>query len=225
MKRFPLLLTLVLLLTACAQVPPAETTASPETTLPPETTAPATEPIVITDFAPYEALISFSAQPNWLARSLGVLFECPAELDLNYLFYLGVDHPGSWGDISANSRQKLLDQGFMEEMDIQIMPAAKLEEALQSTFAIGLSDVTIPDEWCYIEAEDAYCSNHNDAYFPGVPTITSVEDDGRYITIRYTIEGYWVPNTDLFFDSAPLVLSLVRSEDGTIRAVSNLLES
>ena len=92
-------------------------------------------------------------------------------------------------------------------------------------FGIGLSDVTIPESWCYIKAEDAWCSNHNDAFFPGVPTITAVEDDGHFITIRYTIEGYWVPGTETFLDTAPLVLSLTRNEDGTIHAVSNLLES
>ena len=231
MKRFALLLALVLLLSACGQTPPVETTAPSQTNAPvetvPETTTPmeTTEPVTITDFAPYEALLSFSAEPNWLARSLGCLYESPAEVDLEYMFYLGVDHPGSWGDISAESRQTLVDLGFWEEMDIQIMPVEKLNAALQSTFGTSLEDMTIPEYWGYIDAEDAWCSNHNDAYFPGTPTITAVEDDGRFITIRYTIEGYWVPGTDEFLDTAPLILSLIRNEDGTIHAVSNLLES
>ena len=231
MKRFALLLALVLLLSACGQTPPVETTAPSQTNAPvetiPETTTPmeTTEPVTITDFVPYEALLSFSAEPNWLARSLGCLYESPAEVDLEYMFYLGVDHPGSWGDISAESRQTLVDLGFWEEMDIQIMPVEKLNAALQSTFGTSLEDMTIPEYWGYIDAEDAWCSNHNDAYFPGTPTITAVEDDGRFITIRYTIEGYWVPGTDEFLDTAPLILSLIRNEDGTIHAVSNLLES
>ena len=231
MKRFALLLALVLLLSACGQTPPVETTAPSQTNAPvetvPETTTPVetTEPVTITDFAPYEALLSFSAEPNWLARSLGCLYESPAEVDLEYMFYLGVDHPGSWGDISAESRQTLVDLGFWEEMDIQIMPVQKLNAALQSTFGTSLEDMTIPEYWGYIDAEDAWCSNHNDAYFPGTPTITAVEDDGRFITIRYTIEGYWVPGTDEFLDTAPLILSLIRGDDGTIHAISNLLES
>lgn len=183
------------------------------------------ETTVITDFAPYEALISFSAQPNWLARSLGCLYESPSEIDMNYMFYLGVDHPGSWGDISEKSRQTLLEQGFIEEMDLQIMPAEILEEALMSTFGINLMYVEMPEEWGYIVSEDAFCSNHSDAFFPGVPTITAVEDDGKYITIHYTIDSYWITATGEFMDTAPLVLSLVRNEDGTIHAVSNLLES
>ena len=232
MKKFALLLALMLLLTACNQVPPPAETAPPQTTEPVveitarvETIPETTVPPVITDFTPYEALISYDAQPNWLARALGCLFESPTEIDMNYMFYLGVDHPGSWNEISAESRQTLVDLGFWEDMDIQIMPSGLLEEALRTTFGIGLSDVSIPDNWGYIESEDAYCSNHNDAFFPGVPTITAVEDDGYFITIRYTIEGYWLTATDEFMETAPLVLSLVRNEDGTIHAVSNLLES
>ena len=184
-----------------------------------------TTPPIITDFTPYEALISFDTEPNWLARSLGCLYDSPAEIDMNYMFYLGVNHPGSWADISDESRQTLIDAGFIEEMDIQIMPAELLEEALQSTFGMGLGYMEMPEEWAYIYNEDAFCSNHNDAYFPGVPTITAVEDDGHFITIRYTIEGYWVPGGDCIYEVAPLVLSLVRNEDGTIHALSNLLES
>ena len=232
MKKFALLLVLMLLLTACAEVPPPADTAPPQTTEPVveitarvETIPETTTPPVISDFTSYKALISFDAQPNWLARALGCLFESPTEVDLNYMFYLGVAHPGSWNEISAESRQTLMDRGFLTEMDLQIMPADKLEAALQETFGIGLSDVTIPESWCYIETEDAYCSNHNDAFFPGVPTITAVEDDGHFITIHYTIDGYWLTATGEFLDTAPLVLSLVRNEDGTIRAVSNLLES
>ena len=110
-------------------------------------------------------------------------------------------------------------------MDIQPMPVDQLEQVLQNNFGISLSDCTIPEGWAYVEKEDMYCSNHNDAFFPGVPTITAVEDDGKYITIHYTIDSYWITATGEFMDTAPLVLSLVRNEDGTIHAVSNLLES
>ena len=217
MRKFTLLLALILLLSACAQIPPAVTTVPVETTVP--------DKIQTEDFSEYEALLSFSTEPNWLTRSLGCLYESPAEVDLEIMFYLGVDHPGSWGEISAESRQTLVDLGFWEEMDIQIMPVEKLNAALQSTFGTSLADMTIPEYWGYIDAEDAWCSNHNDAYFPGIPTITSVEDDGHFITIRYSIDSYWLPGTDEFLDTAPLILSLIRGDDGTIHAVSNLLES
>ena len=240
MKRFALILALVLLLTACAEVPPPADTAPPQTTAPVETTVPVETTLPVETTVPAEttapapvamtveeaaALLDYGTDPNWLARTLGCLFESPTELDLYYMFYLGVVHPGSWNDICEASRQSLVDQGFLEEFDLQIMPAEKLEAALRETFGIGLADVTIPESWCYIEAENAYCSNHSDAYFPGVPIITAVEDDGQFITIRYTIDGYWVPATDEFLDTAHLVLSLKRTKDGSIIAVSNLLES
>ena len=177
------------------------------------------------DHSEYEALLDFAAEPNWLARSLGCIFEKPEDIDLYYLFYLGVEHPGSWDDISPESEEFLLNQGFLREMDLQILPVAKMEEALRDAFGIELKDVAMPTDWRYIEAEDAYCSNHSDAYFPGIPTITAVEDDGTHITIHYTIDGYWIPSSEEFMDTAPLVLSLIRNDDGTIHAVSNLLES
>lgn len=240
---FALLLSLCLLC-GCVETPPPATTAPPrpvETTMPPagtdptetaptlfcpgkestwptETTAPVTQ-----DFSEYEALLDFSAEPNWLARALGCVFERPEEIDLYYMFYLGVEHPGSWGEISEESRQSLIDQGFIPDMDLQIMPVEKLEEALQTTFGIGLADVTIPESWGYIEAEDAYCSNHSDAYFPGVPVIVDVEDDGTDVLIHYTIDGYYVPSTEEFLDTAYLALYLVRTDDGQLHARANLL--
>ena len=240
MKQLSLILVLLLLFCGCAQIPPpadtappqttvpaeAETTIPVETTLPVETTVSAetTAPTVsIEDHSEYQALLDFSADPNWLARSLGCLYEKPEDIDLYYMFYLGVGYPGSWNEISEESRQSLVDQGFWTEFDLQIMPCNKLEEALQSTFGIGLADVTIPKYWGYIEAEDAYCSNHSDAYFPGVPNITAVDDDGVNIRIHYTMEGYWIPDSEVFLDTANLILTLVRKDDGTIHAVSNLL--
>lgn len=244
MKRLAFVLALVLLLCGCVKTPPPATTAPPlppettappettvpiETTMPPETTAPveATIPSETTapmaDYSEYAALLDFAAEPNWLARSLGCIFEKPKDIDLYYLFYLGVEHPGSWDDIADESRDFLVEQGFMEEFDLQIMPVDKMDAILRDTFGIELKDVAMPKEWRYIEAEDAYCSNHSDAYFPGIPEITAVEDDGKTIVIHYNIYGYWLPDSGEFLDPARLVLTLNRLADGTIHAVSNVL--
>lgn len=244
MKRFALLLALILCLSACAEIPPPADTAPPQTTvpaestppqttapveitLPPETTIPETIPEttpIITDFSEYEEMLAWQEDStNWLFHALGCVFERPEDIDLNYMFYLGVGHPGSWNDISEESRQKLVGQGFMEEMDLQIMPAEILEEVLLSTFGIDLMSVEMPKEWGYIVTEDAFCSNHNDAYFPSPITITAVEDDGTNIRIHYTAESFWIPDSEEILDTANLILTLVRKEDGTIHAVSNLL--
>ena len=173
MKRLALILALVLILTACAEIPPpadtapprpaettapVETTQPPETTNPPENTSPPETTVPTADFSEYAALLDFTADPNWLSRSIGCVYEKPEDVDLYYLFYLGVEHPGSWDDISEGSRQSLIDQDFFPEFDLQIMPCDKLEEALQTTFGIGLDDVAIPESWGYIEKENAYCS-------------------------------------------------------------------
>ena len=232
MKRLARILSLVLLLSACAELPPpadtapprttapAETTVPVETTLPHETTSPAFAAMTIEEAA---ALLDFSTDPNWLSRSLGCIYEKPEDVDLYYLFYLGVEHPGSWDDIAPESEEFLLSQNFMRDMDLQIMPVEKMEAILRQTFGVELKDVAMPQEWRYIEAEDAYCSNHNDAYFPGVPNITAVEDDGETIVIHYTIDGFWLPESEEFLDPAHLILTLNRKEDGSIHAVSNVL--
>ena len=230
MKRFALILALALLLSGCVKVPPPADTAPPlppetidvtEMTLPPVTT----EPAVSVPFAEYYALLEYTwPDTNWLHNAMGCIYEMPAEIDLEYLFYAGF-RQGSWDLLSPESEAQLIEQGFWREMDIQPMPVDQIEQVLQDYFSISLSDCTIPEGWVYVEKEDMYCSNHNDAYFPGVPTITAVEDDGTYITIHYTIDSYWIPSTEEFMDTAPLVLSLIRNDDGTIHAVSNLLES
>lgn len=194
---------------------PVET--APVLVCPDETTAPAVQ-----DFSEYAALLDFSADPNWLARAVGCTFARPEEIDLNYMFYLGVEHPGSWDDISPESRQSLIDQGFWPEFDLQIMPAEKLEEALQSALGIGLEDATIPEEWGYIEAEDAYCSNHSDAYIPEQFTIAEVREspDGT-VELHYYLESYYNTSIDDFLYSVNMILTLREMEDG-YRAVSNV---
>lgn len=219
MKRLALLLALILCLSACMEVPsPAETAPPSETTIPAETTAPA----VITDFSAYEALLNPNGEErNWLFFALGSVFERPEEIDLNYLFYLGLGH-GSWDRISPESEQYLIDGGFWREMDLQPMPAAELDGILQANFGITLSDCTIPDEWCYLEKEDFYCSNHNDAYFPSPAEITAVEDDGVMIRIYYHADFVYNTKTDEYLDDADMVLCLERQADGSIHAISHL---
>lgn len=231
MKRYAVILTFLLSLTlsACVETPPPATTAPSRPT---ETTAP-TETVpalfcpdsdVVEDFTEYYALLEYtSPERNWLAHTMGCVFETPEEIDLNYLFYGGLGD-GSWDRVSAESEAYLIEQGFWREMDLQPMPAAELDAILQATFGVSLADVAIPEEWVYLEREDLYCSNHNDAYFIGPYTITAVRDDGATIEIAYTTDTYYYNTaTDVYLDSAQLVLTLNRLEDGTIQAVSNVV--
>ena len=100
-------------------------------------------------------------------------------------------------------------------------PIEDLEAALQVTFGISLSEVSIPEDWGYIERENAYCSNHSDAYIIGPIIITAVTDSGGTIEIAYTVASYYNTATGEFLESADLPLTLQRQADGTVRAVSN----
>lgn len=229
MKRLAFVLALMMLFCGCTKTPPPATTVPPQTTVPVETTVPVvttlppetiipaetTLPAANKDFSEYEALLDFSAEPNWLARAIGCVFEKPEDIDLYYMFYLGVEYPGSWDDISEESQQSLIDQGLLKEFDLQIMPCDKLEEVLQSTFGITLADVTIPESWGYIESEDAYCSNHSDAFFPDDFTITNVTEspDGT-VEIHYFCESYYNTATDDFLNTVDLVLTLQKTDVG-----------
>lgn len=233
MKRTALLLALVLslgLLCACAETPPPATTAP---SVPQETTRPTeTAPVLlcpgketVEDFSEYYTLLEDTyPETNWLRCAMGCVFAAPEEIDLNYLFYGGFGD-GSWDRVSAESEAYLIEQGFWREMDLQPMPAEGLDAVLQAAFGISLSDTTIPEEWGYLEEEGLYCSNHNDAYGGVGPfTITAVRDDGSTVEIAYTTDTYYYNTaTDVFLDSAELVLTLKRLEDGTIQAVSNVI--
>ena len=227
MKRLALLLALILCLSACAEVPPPADTAPPrttapaETTLPPETTAPA----VSDSFDEWYALLDFAEHPetNWLRSAMGCIFETPDQIDLEYFFYLGF-RDGSWEKLSPESENSLIEQGFWREMDLQPMPASRIEEVLNSTLGISLSDCTIPDGWLYAEAEDLYCSNHNDAYVLMSFTITAVEDDGKTVRIHYHVDDYFYNTaTGEFLENADLILGLVRQSDGSCQAAFNVI--
>lgn len=199
----------------------AETAEIPETTVPTEITG-----MTVQDFTEYYDLLSFSGnERNWIYFSMGCLFSNPQEIPLNFLFYLGVDHPGSWMDISPESQQYLVDQGFTTEMDLQIMPVGILEQIMQDTFGVSLSDVPIPSEWDYIEAENAYCSNHSDAYIPGPFTISAVtEYNNGTVEITYETDMFYDGSTGEFYDQPTLILTLSPRENGNWLVLSNCLK-
>lgn len=183
-----------------------------------------TEPAA--DFSEYAALLDYYTYPetNWLRNAMGCVFETPGEIDLEFLFYAGF-RDGSWDRISPESEQYLIDQGFWREMDLQPMPAAQLDDVLQTTFGISLADAAIPEEWEYLEIEDYYCSNHNDAYGVHEFTITDVteHDDGR-VEICYHVPGYFYnTKTDEFLQDVDLILTLALQDDGAYLVRSNVI--
>lgn len=225
MKRLALILAFVLLLAACAELPPPAETAPPQTASPVETALPSetTSPALSDSFDEWYALLEYPDEGfNWLRSAMGCVFEKTSDIDLEYLFYGGF-REGSWDMLSPESENALLEQGFRCEMDLQPMPTARIEEILSSTLGVSLSDCTIPNGWLYAEAEDFYCSNHNDAYFPSPFTITAVEDDGRTIHIHYHVDDcFYNTATGGFLENTDMIYCLERREDGSYRAVFNV---
>lgn len=242
MKRTALILALFLslsLLCACTETPPATTTPPlpTETTEPTETapvlfcpgkeassfTVPSIEFTEQYEFEDYYTLLEYTyPEHNWLLNAMGCVFSKPEEIDLNFMFYGGFAD-GSWDRVSEESTAYLIDQGFWREMDLQPMSREKLDQTLQSTFGVSLDDMTIPEEWVYVETEDLYCSNHNDVYMVEDFTITNVTEytDGT-VGIHYFCENYYSTADDDFLYTVDLILTLRETENG-YQAVSNVL--
>jgi len=215
-KRVFSILIIAAMLFCCGCSEPSLEGSTPPSESIPSSTVPVTETDEsIPDYSEFEILLgTISSDRNWINAAIGCIFETPEQIDLYYLFYLGIDG-GTWQDISPDSEQALIEQGFMREFDLQVMPVPELDRILQTYFGISLSDAEIPEEWCYIEAENAYCSNHSDAYFVLPNSITNVYEVGDGTTaISYTVDGYYNTKTDEFYDLANLFLTLRETEAG-----------
>ena len=215
MRRYlwAFLLCIILLLCSCSA--PDEDISQPETEI---------SSISVDDFSPYYALLDASGEGrNWFHAATGCLFTSPEEIDLNFMFYLGTGN-GGWEVVSEESRQYLLYKEFMWEMDLQVMPVEVLDQILLSTFGISINNVSIPNEWEYLEIEHAYCSNHNDAYFPDPITIVSVtEYSDRTVVINYTVNYFYDTRADKLYENPQLMLKLYKSETGDLLVYSNTI--
>lgn len=210
---------------------PTQTTLPPETSLPteptvPETTVPETSaPAAVEAFAEWYQILEYTyPERNWVRTAMNCVFETPEDIALDYLFYNGLGL-GSWDLLSPESEQYLIDQGFWREMDIQPMPAEELNKVLLDVFGMTLEDATIPESWVYLEREDFYCSNNNDAVGYVDYTITDVTaHEGGLVEISYTVDSYFYDTqTDEYLDFADLVLTLRQTKDGSWQVVSNIL--
>lgn len=209
--------------------PPTEPTSEslPQQTDPPTTppTDPPTEPYT---GPASERLLEYQALFDWdgaliCNRAAGYPYSRPEDVDLYWLFYGGVDYPGSWDSISQADRDLLVRAGFWTDLDIQIMPAALVEEVLQKYFAVGLEDVTIPEEWVYSPETDTYYSNHNDAYI-NVVTVIGYDDlaDGT-VRLRLLVDAVHEGHGEdmQWYSNATMLMTLRPTEDGGYQIISN----
>lgn len=254
MKQTALLLALSLLLCACTAAPaettlppettaPTVTTAPPETTLPPETTVPPETTLPMETTAPptlsetplitgvptdpelYQQMLNAS-EGNWYNRAIGCVFASPEEIDLDFLFYLGVEVPGSWPDLTDEEVAELEAAGLWRDMDLQFLPIDTMNTILTDTFGIHLEDVEVlPEGWGFLESRQMYCSNHNDVYIVVGAELTDVQIDGDLVRVHYTVPGsHYNTQTEEFMDSPALTLTLRWTGEG-FHVVSNLPQS
>lgn len=201
-------------------VPPTDPPTQPPTD--PPTEEPTEEP---TD--PVEAMMTADDYQTLLSRdggdyfrALGTIFNTPEDVDLYYFFYGGVDCPARWDELDSAERDYLLAQGLWDELDLQKMPAALLEEQLQQYFGIGLADMKIPERWVYYADADSYYTNHSDAWLP-FASVTDAEEfpDGTvrlYLTVDMVLD-----HTGEYVADAETVLTL-RKTDGGYRIVTHV---
>ena len=219
MKKILLITVALLFLFGCSK----ESSLSPAsvTTIHPETKVTATQE---TDLREYQELLSYNDTGNWIPFTLGCIFEKPQDIDLEFMFYSGTAELG-WHSISSASEAELIHAGFWREMDLQVMPVSSLNDALRQTLGITLTDVKIPESWYYLSAEDAYCSNNNDAYYIGPVTVTSVTkyNDGT-AEVHYQVDSYYNTKTGEFLDETCLLLTLWQDGDEWV-VYSNFIES
>lgn len=201
-------------------VPPTDPPTQPPTD--PPTEEPTEEP---TD--PVEAMMTADDYQTLLSRdggdyfrALGTIFNTPEDVDLYYFFYNGVMEHAGWRDLGSAERDYLLANGFLEEMDIQIMPADRIEARLQKYFGLELEDVRIPHGWVYYAPTDCYYTNHNDAWLPYV-TVTGVEEYPDGISRLYLTVDYVIDHTGEYVSDAETVLTLRKNADGSWHIVSH----
>ena len=217
-RILPVLLALLLL--GCAAVPAeTEPVTTPVLTQPP--TDPPTDPPTQAPTEPepdYGTL--FCGGGEWMYNlAAGHPFSRPEEVSLYHIFYNGVGYEGSWGSLSEADRELLRQEGFWDEIDIQIMPAGWLEEMLRRYFGVGLDDVRIPDEWAYSAASDMYFSNHNDAYGQSV-TVMGHERLPDGTVVRHLMVDVVGDGEDWVWDAA-MDMTLRPGEDG-YQMISNV---
>lgn len=224
-----LILLLLLVLTAGCTTAPVET--EPPTQPVTVPTDPPTEPP--TDHSLPEAVGFYQDLLDWheeqrYFQALGCVFETPERLPVYFFFYNGVGHPGSWGDVAEAERTALLQAGLTDEMDLQIMPAQKLEAALRQYFGVDLAEVEIPAEWVYSPDSDCYYSNHNDAWVTSAQVTEVRETAEGLIRVFYTADfvfynptGEFDLDTGEYLSDAAMVLTLRPVEDG-YQMISNV---
>ncbi len=117
----------------------------------------------------------------WLFRGLGVNFEDPSQIDLDYLVHTGWEEPNDfhWDNLSPGEQAFLLAH-FDESsiLNTEKLPAGVLNANLLRVLGVGLDQLSIGSSMVYYEPEDAYYVCNSSAYTRSVEILSARESDG-----------------------------------------------
>ena len=170
----------------------------PQPTDPQPTDPQPTEPTQPLPDTPAEVLAEFNALfedwRSWYNRALTSEYTTPAEIDLEYLFYLGfADEPRDATDAEFSElKAQLNNPDHIEYLEIIRLPVDKMNQVLQDYFGITLEDMDDAsfDGFYYLESTNCYYLMHTDAVFTDDFNSISVEymEDGA-LRVYYTADG------------------------------------
>ena len=138
---------------------------------------------------------SFAIHPtNWYNMALNCLFEDPADLNLELLFYNGTDERET---ISQAEREYAISQGAPEYSDLQRLTVEGMDAVLTQYFGVTFGDISVwtkdeaPAVVCYNPDTNAYYLSHGDYLCAEEFNILFGEslDDG-VIKLYYTMDDF-----------------------------------
>lgn len=173
----------------------------------------------VRDLDYYQALMGWDSGYDYF-RAAGSVFNTPEDLDLYHFFYNGVGIAAGWDMLNDEDRDLLLAAGFLEDMDIQMLPGSVMDEKLQQYFGLGLDAFRIPEQWACDPETEVWYSNHNDAWVPQV-TVTHFEEFEDGVVRLYMTVDLVKDHTGEYVSNAEMVMTLRRTSDGTFRIISN----
>lgn len=207
-----------------------------EPTEPP--TEPATEPTVEpTEPNPEVAKFQELLKDNnnyYYFRAMGVIFEDPEEINLEYLFYNGLlakdrqDRNEYTDSEVAFLKDYAKNSTWRDEsawVNAHKMPRQYLNDVLVDYFGVTLEDLDIPEEWTYYEETDSYYVIRSDGYGVTGFTVTDVQTDENGLIYVYWTANY-IRDTRTeeikFINEPQMVMVLEEREDGGYRIHLNL---
>ena len=144
---------------------------------------------------------------NWYNAALCVEFDDPTDLDLELLFYMGLDGEPA---VTDEERAYAVSQGLPEYVSIDRLPVERMDEVLTQYFGVTFADIGVWKEnnvgggVCYNENTGCYYHAHSDTRFAEGFNIQAGE-----VLEEDTVRLYYTMSGDLY----AITMRSNRSED------------